>query len=77
MNKKFEMTKEGWIFAVLFFLFTVYYSFSKAHFAHWGSVKVTFFLVNWSTLLSSLIYAVILVLFYLVCTLLPDRKSVV
>ncbi|KOY72156.1 hypothetical protein [Apilactobacillus kunkeei] len=76
MNKKFEMTKEGWTFSVLFFLFAVYYSFSKAHFAHWGNVKVTFFLVHWSTLLSSLIYAVILVLFYLVCTLLPSRRIV-
>ncbi|KPN83112.1 hypothetical protein RZ76_06880 [Apilactobacillus kunkeei] len=76
MNKKFEMTKEGWTFSVLFFLFAVYYSFSRLHFANWLGVKVTFVFFNWSAMLSGLISALILVLFYLVCTLLPSRRIV-
>lgn len=76
MNKKFEMSKEGWIFTVLFFLFAVYYSFSKLHFARWLGVKVTFILFNWSSMFNGLVSSLILVLFYLICTLLPSRRIV-
>lgn len=77
MMKKLNMSKQGWGFAIIFFILAAYYTFTRAHFAGWKSVKVTFHFLDGTVLLSSLVSMVTLLLFYIICTLLPSRRIVI
>lgn len=77
MKKNFTfMTKQGWMFAVPFFLFSVYYTMSKAHFAHWKSIRVMFHLIDFTHLISAIGYAAVVFAFYLLCALIPSRRII-
>lgn len=78
MKKNFTfMNKPGWIFAGLFFLFSVYYTMSKAHFSQWKSIRVMMHLIDGTHLISACGYAAVMLCFYLLCALIPSRRIIV